>query len=126
MRPQKLGGPQGTHAMVAIDYHSALGVRREPDHNFREGAQRKPFMAIDPAEHEFVALAAVDQAWSLIGGQVNPLCNRAGADFKRELGIRKRWKFTNHSTITGVPTSTFSKNFSDIWCGMRMQPWDAA
>ena len=31
-----------------------------------------------------------------------------------------------HSMITGVPTTTFSKNFSDIWCGMRMQPWEAA
>ena len=31
-----------------------------------------------------------------------------------------------HSIMTGVPTTTFSKNFSDIWWGMRMQPWEAA
>ena len=122
MRPQKCGGPQGTHAMVAIDHHSALGVRRKSVQNFWEGPKRKPFIAADPANRQFVALAAIDQEWPLVGRQVNPLRNRAGADFERELRIRKRWKAIAHSTITGVPSSTFSKNFSDIWCGIRMQP----
>jgi predicted lysophospholipase L1 biosynthesis ABC-type transport system permease subunit len=75
--------------MVAIDHHSALGVRRKPVYNFRKGSQRKPFMAVDPANRQLVALAAIDQAWPLVGRQVNPLRNHAGADFERELRIRK-------------------------------------
>ncbi len=33
--------------------------------------------------------------------------------------------FRNYSTITGVPTSAFSKNFRAMSLGMRTHPWEA-
>ena len=41
---------------------------------------------------------------------------------KKPRGMNSALQLESHSTITGVPTWTFSKKCVDMWCGIRMQP----
>ena len=81
LRPQDGGGSQRAHAVVAIDDEAACGVGCESWAGGREDAERKPFVAGDLAEGEFVCFPAVDQARALVGRQMDPFRDRLGSDF---------------------------------------------
>ena len=65
------GGSLRAHAVVAIDDDSALGVGGELVDHLRETPQRKPLVAVDPADDQFVRLPAIDQARALVRGQID-------------------------------------------------------
>ena len=127
MGAEEGGGVLRPHAVMAVYHHTAFGIGGESFKNLRKGTQRDPLVAVNLADGEFVVLSAIDEPRPLVRGKPVPFRDGARADFQRGFRIRQGfWKSRAHSTMTGVPTETFSKNFSDMWCGMRMQPWDAA
>src|SRR5690606_10041612 len=123
---EERGGPLGAHAVVAVNDHAPFAVGRELLHRGGETRQRNPFVAVDPADGEFVGFATIDQPRTCVRRQTDPPGHSPRTDFERRTRVRQRWNPVAHSTTTGVPSSTFSKNFSDMWWGMRMHPWDAA
>lgn len=110
--------------MVAVNHHHPRRIGAEARQGFGEFPQWQPLATGDAADRHFIGLAAIDQARTFGYGQGQPTGDLCRADIQGVGGIGKHEP--GYSMITGVPTVTFSKNFSDIGCGMRMQPCDAA
>ncbi len=111
--------------MVAIDDEASGWIAGELFQGLRKFTKRKPLMIRKLADFDFIGLPTVDQTRAISFREVKPCRNRLRTDFKSFRRIGQKGLGGIHSTITGVPTSTFSKNFSAMWCGILTQPWEA-
>ncbi len=107
--------------MVAVDNDRCLPVDQRSG-LLDETRKRHQSGGGKPADRPLVVLTAIDEKASAVGNGVRQVRNVLGRDFDRGGRV---WQAEVHSTMTGVLSGAFWKNFFAMSSGMRTQPCEA-